>query len=95
VFRVRVSNTRTLLPEFLFLYWFSKEGRAELETSVAGSAQGGISLERLDRVRIVVPDPRVQVRFIRAARKANVEQGYSFMDLLGSVLPSDDTLPVK
>lgn len=91
VFLVRVTDTdpSVLLPEYLFLYWLSKEGRAEMGRSVSRSSVPGISQARLAKVRVVIPALATQVAFIAKANAASVEQGFSFIDTLNAVTAGD------
>ena len=84
LFKIRIKSDDgiKIIPSYLFYFWFSSEGRAELENSVAGSAQGGISLERLKKTRIPLPSLADQEALVAKLHDMNVTQGYSFRELL-------------
>ena len=82
VFIVRVSEKGRpyLDPRYLFCVLFSKEGWTALRASVRGSAQTGISADRLSGVSIPIPDLATQ-EAIKAQVGADPEKGFHLPDL--------------
>ncbi len=68
--------------EVAFLFFFSREGRAELDSAIAGTGQGGISVSRLQKVRVPVLDSDLAASIFKEYESNTLEQGFSFHDLV-------------
>lgn len=69
-----------------YIFFFSREGRAELDSAIAGTGQGGISVSRLKKVRMPRLDHASTLRILGCFDEGNFEQGYSFENLVASAL---------
>ncbi|MEN3045336.1 MAG: restriction endonuclease subunit S, partial [Candidatus Hydrothermales bacterium] len=56
------SNESKYFPRYLFYYLFSEAGQNQIESSITGSAQGGINRGILKSVKIPLPNLTEQVR---------------------------------
>lgn len=84
IFRVTDKGRSTILPEFLFLFFFSEQGRSEMEKSSKGTGAGGISIDRLSDIELLLPDVSEQKKIVDFAETLGLEQGFNFFDVLKS-----------
>jgi len=54
------TDERKYNPKFLFYYLFSESGQIQIESSITGSAQGGLNRGILDIIKIPILDPLEQ-----------------------------------
>jgi len=57
-------SNKILLPIYLFYYLFSLGGQLQLRKAISGSAQGGINLSILDKVKVIYPDSKEEQKMI-------------------------------
>jgi len=83
IYRLRFSDDSAEGSNLgVFFFFFSKEGRAELESAVGGTGAGGISLERLYKVRVPeLTDEKLQ-HFSAKLSDNQLEQGFGFEELI-------------
>ena len=79
------ENEHKSLVKLAFIFFFSREGRAELDSAIAGTGQGGISVSRFQKIRIPIIEPEKLKSLIHEFDSTTLEQGFSFSDILGQV----------
>lgn len=83
LYRIRVESAQQpQLAQLLFLFFLSAEGRAELNSSVAGTGQGGISKSRLRKVMVPKCQDVLIQKALEKAEGMKFEQGFKFSDIL-------------
>jgi hypothetical protein len=93
VFIIRTTDVgrQHLSPWYLFLALFSREGFAAVRSSMRGSAQGGISEDRLAAVEVAVPDLVTQQTITRRVGPVP-ENGFPLPDLASPSAASTPTV---
>lgn len=76
------ENGVQMQVKLAFIFFFSREGRAELDSAIAGTGQGGISVSRFQKVRIPIVEPGKLKSLFEEFDSVALKQGFSFSELL-------------